>query len=190
MSLALDILGFAGNVGYASACVPMAWDTWRKGSDIGNSALTILTFTIANYCFATYLFGTFGVRWPYFLLVLEAICWSIALWYHYFPRRAVPSELGHRGMETRTVYFPNGSPDQKQTCKACGKRDAFDFHVSDETWACVVPLEFRTRVVCLHCFDLFARERGVLYAKEITTLYFAGEQASFIFHTDKAVDRA
>lgn len=93
-------------------------------------------------------------------------------------------------MQTRTVHFPNGSPDGKQTCKACGKRDGFNFHVSDETWARIVPPEFSTRVVCLHCFDLFARERGVSYAQEITTLFFAGEKAVFFFTPTKAVDVA
>jgi len=75
-----------------------------------------------------------------------------------------------------------------QTCKACGKRDAFDFHISNETWKDVVPARLQNRVVCLCCFDHFARERGVSYAHEITTLYFAGEKGVLIFEPLKAID--
>ena len=91
-------------------------------------------------------------------------------------------------MEIRTLG--GEAKDQRQMCKACGKRDAFDFHVSDETWARVVPLHLRELVVCLTCFDEFARVSSVSYAKEITTLYFAGERAVIIFKTASATDVA
>jgi len=81
-------------------------------------------------------------------------------------------------------------PLNRQTCKACGNRDAFDFHVSDETWTRIVPPHLRTRVVCLCCFDKFAKEHGISYAEEITTLYFSGEKAVFFFTPTKAVDIA
>ena len=68
-----------------------------------------------------------------------------------------------------------------QRCKVCDRRDKFDFHVSDGTWAAVVPPTFRNRVVCLACFDDLACQKGVDYSTEITTIYFAGDAASFIF---------
>jgi hypothetical protein len=32
-------------------------------------------------------------------------------------------------------------PRQRQTCKACGRPNKFDFHVPDKVWAAVVPPE-------------------------------------------------
>jgi hypothetical protein len=76
---------------------------------------------------------------------------------------------------------------QMQTCKVCGRRDKFDYHVSDETWAAVVPPRFLTRVVCLSCFDDYALEKGVDYSAEVCTLYFAGDAAVFEFRPARAV---
>jgi hypothetical protein len=73
---------------------------------------------------------------------------------------------------------------QRQTCKACGRPDKFDFHVPDRVWAAVVPASLRNRVVCLYCFDSFAHAKGVEYGKHIHTLYFAGDAANLIFSTD------
>ena len=77
---------------------------------------------------------------------------------------------------------------QRQTCKACGRPDKFDFHVPDEVWAAVVPPELVTRVVCLFCFDEFAKRSGVSYAHHIERLYFAGDRASLIFAVEAATD--
>jgi hypothetical protein len=57
----------------------------------------------------------------------------------------------------------------RQACKACGRQDKFDFHVSDDAWAYVVPAELVNRVVCLACFDEFARRKSVDYARALTT---------------------
>lgn len=70
---------------------------------------------------------------------------------------------------------------QRQTCKVCLRPDKFDFHVPNEVWAAVIPPEFRNRVVCLACFDDFAYGAGVSYAPMITTIFFAGDAASFEF---------
>jgi len=66
-------------------------------------------------------------------------------------------------------------------CKVCGRPDKFDFHVPDEIWRRAVPVRYVNRVVCLPCFDDFARETGVDYATAIDALYFAGDRATFIF---------
>lgn len=75
--------------------------------------------------------------------------------------------------------------DQQQTCKACGRPDYFNFSLPDAVWLAVVPANLRGRVVCLGCFDRFAREQNVRYAEYLTTIYFAGEQASFTFRADR-----
>lgn len=68
---------------------------------------------------------------------------------------------------------------QRQTCKACGYRDKFDFHVPDVIWKAIVPERFVNHVVCLTCFDDFARLKGVDYAPYLRAVYFAGEAAAF-----------
>lgn len=74
-----------------------------------------------------------------------------------------------------------------QKCKACGRRDKFDFYVPDEVWESVVPIRLQERVVCLACFDRLAKERGVDYAPHLTELHFAGDKASFLL---RICDRA
>lgn len=59
--------------------------------------------------------------------------------------------------------------------------DKFNFHVPDEIWAAVVPKPLRHRVVCLGCFDDFARSRDVDYAASLRTLYFAGDKGVLTF---------
>jgi len=76
----------------------------------------------------------------------------------------------------------------RQTCKACQQPDKFDFSVTDELWARVVPEPYLDHVVCLYCFDEFAREAGVPYADAIGTLYFAGDRAILTFQAVRAVD--
>lgn len=71
----------------------------------------------------------------------------------------------------------------RQTCKACLRPDKFDFHVPDDVWAAVVPPTLINRVVCLDCFDRFAREKNIPYAHCLDTLYFAGDQAVMMFRT-------
>lgn len=73
------------------------------------------------------------------------------------------------------------SEPQRQTCKACGQPDKFDFHVPDQVWCAVVPLALQNRVVCLYCFDEMARESNVEYAHHVSVLHFAGRRASFEF---------
>jgi hypothetical protein len=75
-----------------------------------------------------------------------------------------------------------------QSCKACGRRDKFDFSVPDEIWAAVVPPKFANLVVCLSCFDDFAQVRGVDYASHMTTLYFVGDRATIRYSVVEAMD--
>lgn len=74
-----------------------------------------------------------------------------------------------------------GRRDQSQRCKVCGRRDKFNFHVSDAIWEAIVPASYVNRVVCLACFDDFALQKGVNYAATLDSLYFAGDRAAFTF---------
>jgi hypothetical protein len=78
--------------------------------------------------------------------------------------------------------------NQRQTCKVCGKKDKFDFHVSNEMWEAVVPPIFRKLVVCLDCFDNFAFENDIEYANSLDLLCFAGDKAVFEFDVKSAVN--
>jgi hypothetical protein len=70
----------------------------------------------------------------------------------------------------------------------CGFPDKFDFSVPDEVWAAVVPPRLLNRVVCLFCFDEFARQRNVAYARHIRELWFAGDKAVLRLTVARAID--
>lgn len=72
---------------------------------------------------------------------------------------------------------------KRQKCSVCDCQDKFNFYVPDEIWREVVPQEYSNKVVCLQCFDEFARKKSVDYSDSIETLYFAGNQATFKFQT-------
>jgi hypothetical protein len=71
----------------------------------------------------------------------------------------------------------------RQTCKACGRPDKFDFTVPDEVWSAAVPEALQNRVVCLFCFDELARQRNVDYAASLSALHFAGDAAAIEFQS-------
>jgi len=75
---------------------------------------------------------------------------------------------------------------KRQTCRACKSHDKFDFHVPDDVWKKIVPEHYRNRVVCLSCFDEFARAAHVDYSGSLEVLYFAGNQATFKFQAVSA----
>ena len=68
-------------------------------------------------------------------------------------------------------------------CKACGRRDNFNFDVPDEIWLSVVPRNLINRVVCITCFDVFANQKNIDYTPHIKELYFVGDRAAIIFRT-------
>jgi hypothetical protein len=87
------------------------------------------------------------------------------------------------GMEQKR-RIPRGF--KRQRCRVCDCEDKFNFYVPDQVWQEIVPREYQNAVVCLPCFDEFARERNVDYSQMIEVLYFAGRQASFKFQTVSA----
>jgi hypothetical protein len=86
------------------------------------------------------------------------------------------------------THFEINKNSQHQTCKVCGRRDKFNFHVPDEIWEAVVPPIFRTKVVCLACFDDFAVEMNIEYANLIEGVCFAGDRAVFEFEVSRRVN--
>jgi hypothetical protein len=74
---------------------------------------------------------------------------------------------------------------QRQTCKACATPDKFDYSVPDHIWQRVVPAELRSRVVCLGCFDDFAKLKGVDYSTSLSEVFFSGDCAAFSLSVQK-----
>jgi hypothetical protein len=60
--------------------------------------------------------------------------------------------------------------------------------VPDEVWEKVVPPRFQNRVVCLACFDDFAKKKGVDYSTSLEQLCFVGDKATFGFSIEHAID--
>lgn len=85
-NLLFEIAGTVGSICFVAACIPMAWKTFRLGHDIGNPISTIWTFVVATFATSLYLYGIDGLRPPADLTMVEFVCWSLAAWYHYFPR--------------------------------------------------------------------------------------------------------
>jgi hypothetical protein len=77
----------------------------------------------------------------------------------------------------------NSARFRRQRCAVCKCNDKFNFAVPNELWRKIVPEEYQNRVVCLQCFDEFARKRNIDYSNALETLYFAGSKAAFKFQT-------
>ena len=77
---------------------------------------------------------------------------------------------------------------KRQECRVCGCEEKFNFHVHDEIWKKAVPQAYRNKVVCLSCFDNFARERNVAYSKSVVDLLFAGDKAAMKFEPKSTTD--
>jgi hypothetical protein len=75
---------------------------------------------------------------------------------------------------------------KRQQCSVCRCEEKFNFHVLDEVWKDAVPEQYQNRVVCLACFDDFARRYNVDYSDSINELYFAGDKATVKFEVASA----
>ena len=74
----------------------------------------------------------------------------------------------------------------QQTCSVCGRKDCFNFHLPDPLWRSVLPERLWEKVVCLCCFDEFAKAEDVDYGQYLDVIHFAGQQASLTFHVASA----
>ena len=108
--------------------------------------------------------------------MVSAIGMAIAL--------GVESNIDETFVKGEAMMTPIDARDfKRQKCGVCKCQDKFNFHVPDKLWRQVVPKEYWSKVVCLQCFDEFARTKEINYAQSIETLYFAGNQATFKFQT-------
>ena len=84
---AVFLMGLVGNVGFAAACIPMAWKAWRSGRNEGIPPSSVWMFLIALSNFYGYLFFHYGYD-PFTTIigVVEIGSWSTVWWYNYFPR--------------------------------------------------------------------------------------------------------
>jgi hypothetical protein len=82
----IELIGIIGGGLFAAGCVSMAFATWRLGRDVGTPLSTQWLLFVALIFYSIYLFAAFGCHLAFWFLVIELVCWGVALWYHYFPR--------------------------------------------------------------------------------------------------------
>jgi hypothetical protein len=99
------------------------------------------------------------------------------------------SEKGGFASAILTIMNKNERENLRPSrCAVCRCEERFAFHVPDDIWWSVVPVDYRKKVLCLSCFDQLAREKDIKYANTIENLYFAGDQAKLKFETVSARD--
>jgi hypothetical protein len=83
----LQILGSAGNIAFAWACVPTAWRTLRAGKSIGTPIGLAWNIWIACALFYAYTFLSYrGDILVWIGGAVEITAHSLVIWLHYFPR--------------------------------------------------------------------------------------------------------
>jgi len=93
-----ELIGLLGGALFAVGCMPVAWQSIKTGKSVGTPLTTMWLLAISLTLYSVYLFGTFGAHLPFWFMIVELVCWSVALWYHYFPRGWIGSEEMHWGM--------------------------------------------------------------------------------------------
>lgn len=72
-------------------------------------------------------------------------------------------------------------------CPYCDQVPSWDYHVTDECWAAVVPKDGKhLGVVCLPCLDKLAVRRGIDISTSITQLQFTGIGKTVVFMPTQA----
>lgn len=68
---------------------------------------------------------------------------------------------------------------KRQRCRVCKCEDKFNYYVPDALWREIVAEEYQDKVVCLPCFDEFARKRRIIIQSRSTCFILrAGRRAS------------
>lgn len=83
----IELIGLIGGALFAAGCIPIAWTSVQSGKGVPTPLSTQWLLFIALIFYSAYLFMAFGPHLPFWFLVVEVVCWGIALWYHYLPRR-------------------------------------------------------------------------------------------------------
>jgi len=50
---------------------------------------------------------------------------------------------------------------RQATCAVCGFLENCDFKVMDDAWKTIVPIEYRSQIVCVKCFEAFASAKQI-----------------------------
>lgn len=79
------ICGLIGNLGFGFSAITLAWATYKTGR-AATPKHTSWLFWSACVAFTISLIGQYGFNWLFSVLIVETICWSIVLWYTYWPR--------------------------------------------------------------------------------------------------------
>jgi len=93
-----ELIGLLGGALFAVGCMPVAWKAIRTGKSVGTPLSTMWLLAVSLTLYSIYLFGSFGAHLPFWFMIVELVCWSIALWYHYFPRGWIGPEEHHCAM--------------------------------------------------------------------------------------------
>ena len=104
--------------------------------------------------------------------------------------REILADANSRGTTACFVtLFPRGEWRALALLAHAGDRLIFRVADNQNSYlrAAVVPADLVNRVVCLGCFDEYAREAGVDYSGVLSTLYFAGDRAAFVFKVESSV---
>jgi len=84
----INIIGTLGNLGFAYACLPTAWKTFKAGKSIGVPVSLAWNIWVSCLLFYSYTFLSYTDD----ILVwiggmVEISSYTVVLWYHYLPRR-------------------------------------------------------------------------------------------------------
>jgi len=66
-------------------------------------------------------------------------------------------------------------------CSVCDSKVYFDYGVTDELWAQVIPKRMKRSVVCLPCLDALAKEKGLNIGPHMRFIQFTGRGETIEF---------
>jgi hypothetical protein len=105
----IELIGILGGGLFAFGCFMVACKTVYSGRDTGTPLDTQWSLFLACALYAAYLYASFGSHLPFVFLVIEVICWGVALWYHYFPRKGKGREVSVVEMMAKAAWDDHGS---------------------------------------------------------------------------------
>jgi hypothetical protein len=70
-------------------------------------------------------------------------------------------------------------------CCICGCEVDFIFLVTDSFWKKIIHSKYRLDVICLHCFDVLAKEKEEDISNEITDIFYCGKEKTMKLSCDR-----
>ena len=84
--------------------------------------------------------------------------------------------------------WPGGVSDGLSLpCSICHQKVYFDYHVDDNTWRRVAPINHRRDVICLPCFDLLSKEKNIDATRHVVNVQFTGTRSTLVLLPSKTV---